>query len=390
MLGGVLDRYMFAKVAGRFAMVVGIILTILSLENFNRLLSDVQRTGDPMLLLGRLTLALLPEHLSAAVPVGLMLAVALSVRQMVLRAEWQILGAARMGRLRMLAGPLAFAVLVAGFQLAVRMELRPAGERGLDSIYREVQLGTHGLFLPTGEPIPLDAMTTLFVTRVGDGGDQLEDVVVRRGEDMFSAPVAEVDFVPEGGVRLMLRDGTGFVHHRDGSLKRVRFDAMQVLGSPPVIGMVGDDARHRLDRSTTAELIALARNGSPAERDGAWAAMVMRVHSALFCLLLPWLALVLGKPPRRAEGAAGIGVGLVLVVLQLKSAAMIEDRFAHHIVIAEMIHLALWVALAVALTRLEDRYGEGFIDSLASRGMTRLKRLRPRLALPMGTRAIEA
>ncbi|WP_204310842.1 hypothetical protein, partial [Escherichia coli] len=70
-------------IAVRFVVIVSIIPAILQLENLRRLLSEVQKSSDAMLLLVRLIVALIPEHLSDAVPVALMLASAMAVRQMV-------------------------------------------------------------------------------------------------------------------------------------------------------------------------------------------------------------------------------------------------------------------------------------------------------------------
>ncbi|WP_137861702.1 MULTISPECIES: LptF/LptG family permease [unclassified Sphingomonas] len=379
MIGGIFDRYWTAKIAVRFVVIVSIIPAILQLENLRRLLSEVQKSSDAMLLLVRLIVALIPEHLSDAVPVALMLASAMAVRQMVLRGEWQIAAAAGMSRLRIMAVPLAFAALVAGAQFVVGFELRPAGERTLDTIYREMQTGEHGLPLPLGEPIELDASTTLFVGGLGSGRERrLEEVVVRRGEDSFSAPRADIGFSPDGGVRLRLRDGVGVIRAEGDQVRAVRFERMDFSGKPAGIGMVDEDPMHRFDRLSTADLIAKMRNGPPLDRQSALTVLVMRMDSVLFCLLIPWFAIPLGKPPRRKESAAGILASIVLVVLHLKLAASIETHFAAQILLAEALHLCLWIAAAAMLIHLEQVHGEGVVDQLANRLGATLQRLRKR------------
>ncbi|MDH4744497.1 LptF/LptG family permease [Sphingomonas sp. CBMAI 2297] len=377
MIGGIFDRYWGAKIAVRFAVIVSIIPAILALENLRRLLAEVEKSSDAMALLVRLSVALVPEHLSAAVPVALMLASALTVRQMILRGEWQIAAAAGMSRLRIMAVPLAFAALVAGAQFAIRFELRPAGERALDAIYHELQTGEHGLPLPVGQPIELDAGTTIFVGGIGGGGTRhLEDVVVRRGEDSFSAPRADIGFSPDGGVRLRLRNGVGVIGAGPGQARAVRFDRMDFSGRPPASGVVDNDAMHQFDMLSGGALLQKARDGTPLERRLALTALVMRADSVLFCLLIPWFAILLGKPPRRKESAAGILVAIVLVVLHLKLAASIEANFAAHVLLAEMLNLGLWTAAAAGLVYLEQAHGEGVVDVLVARLVEPLRRLR--------------
>ena len=377
MVGGIFDRYWGAKIAVRFAVIVAIIPAILALENLRRLLAEVEKSSDAMALLVRFSIAQVPEHLNAAVPVALMLASAMAVRQMILRGEWQIAAAAGMSRLRIMAVPLAFAVLVAGAQFAIGFALRPAGERALDGIYHELQAGEHGLPLPVGQPIELDASTTIFIGGTGRGGERhLEDVVVRRGEDSFSAPRADIGFSPGGGVRLRLRHGVGVIGAGAGQVRAVRFDRMDFSGQPPATGMADNDAMHRFDLLSGPGLLEKARNGTPAERQYALTALVMRVDSVLFCLLIPWFAVPLGKPPRRKESAVGILVSIVLVVLHLKLAAWIEANFAAHILLAEALSLGLWVAAAAGLIHLEQTRGEGIVDALIERAAAPLRRLR--------------
>lgn len=377
MIGGVFDRYWIAKIAVRFAAIAAIIPVILALENVRRLLSDVEKCRDAVLLLVRLTLSLVPEHLGEAVPVALMLGCALAVRQMILRGEWQIAAAAGMSRWRIMTAPLAFAALVGGAQLVIRLELRPAGERALDAVYREVQSGDHGLPLPVGQPIDLDARTTLFIGAIGDG-HVLEDVVVRRGGDSFSAPRADIGFSLDGDIRLQLLDGVGVVRTGSDPVRAVRFDRMDFSGKPPAPGIVEDDAAHRFDQLSGSGLLERARNGTETERAYALTALVMRVDSALFCLLIPWFAIPLGKPPRRKESGFGILASIVLVVLHLKLAASIEAHPSTQIFELEALHLGLWVVAAVALNRLEHTHGDGVVDVLAGRLVATLRQLRKR------------
>lgn len=361
---GIVDRYVTRGIALRFLAVLGIVVAMLSLENVARLSADVERSNAPLLLLARLTAALIPEHLSAAIPIALMLAVALVVRQMALRGEWQILAAAGMSRTRRMAAPMAFAVLAAGLLLCDRLEWRPAGERALDDTYLALRAGDFGVPLPIGEAVSIDPATTVFVSE-SDGEGHLQGVIVKRDDQVYSAPLATIGH-GAGGVLLTLSNGVSVARLKDGSTERAAFSTIQLHGAPPMIDMVGDDFRHRLDRSSTMGLARLARTSDVATAQAAVTALVMRFDAALFCLVIPWIATIVGVPARRRQGAAGLAVSVLLVAAHLKSAAFVEDNFAGYIVFAEFSHLAFWASVAAGLTGIERRYGEGFLDVVAA------------------------
>ncbi len=377
-MGGLLDRYLFRGVALRFLAVAGIVIVMLSLENVARLAADVEQSDAPLELLGRLSLALIPEHLSAAIPIALLLGVALTVRQMALRGEWQILPASGMSRGRAMAGPLAVAMLAAGLLLADRLELRPAGLRSLDATYLDLKAGRLGVPLPVGQAVPLDEHTTAFVSAVGADG-RLAGVLVRRGAQSYAAPSADISRGANGGIILTLLNGTSIAPQDDGSIRRLSYATMRIAGHPPMIALTGNDFRHRLDRASAGGLLRLSASPDRATGQAAFAALAMRVDAALFCLAVPWMALVLGMPARRRTTGAGLAIGILLMVAHLKTAVLVEDLFATWIVAAELVHLACWAGIAFALLRLETRYGEGFAERGFALAIRAIAGLRTRL-----------
>ncbi len=150
----------------------------------------------------------------------------------------------------------------------------------------------------------------------------------------------------------------------DNSVRRVNFDAMRIVGARPVIGMVENDLRQRLDRQSTGDLLRLARGKDAAVGDAALTALVMRIDAALFCLLIPWFGVVLGLPAPRLRTGIGIGAGILLIVAHLKSAAFVADQFTAHAVVAGLVHLSCWIGLVQGLLWIEKRHGEGFAEEL--------------------------
>jgi lipopolysaccharide export system permease protein len=372
---GTIDRYFWRAAALRFGAVVAIVVTMLTLENITRLAADVQKTETPGKLLGWLSLLLVPEQLSAAVPVAVFLGVALAMRQMNARGEWVMLQASGMGRWRMMAAPLLLGLCAAGFQLANQLELRPAGLRALDTLYLDMQGGKHGVPVSLDAPIALDNATTLFAQPAASGPPgSLVKVLIRHRTQVFSAPTAAVTALSGGVIALDLYDGTALSGLEQGVARSFDFHHLRVFGRPKIIDLVGNDARHRLARQDSTALIALARAGDP-DSAAATAALAMRIDSALFCLMLPWLALALALPQRRGSTAFGLGWGVVLIVAHLKSAAFLEDSFAADAVLAAVLHTGLWFALTVWLVRLDEQLGEGWAEVASQRAIARVAAL---------------
>lgn len=348
----VVDRYLFAQVVRRYAAVVAVVVAVLALENIHRLTADLIETTRPLHLLGRLSLLLAPEHLAIANPLGTFLAVALTVRALTMRGEWQIFGASGMSPTRTLLAPMLLATLATGVQLADRLEWRPHGERGLDALYREIASGEHGTPLRTQEPQSLDDTTTIIAEGASrDGGSiMLRHVIVRQAADVLYAPRARVVSLAQGGIVLDLQQGTAMHAVEQGGWRRVGFAHFHVGGSPPGLGLIEGNARQQLDRLPAGALWRAAWSET-APPNRARAAMVARIESGLFLLLLPWLGMTLGAPPLRGHGAAGLAVGVLLIVAHQQLGAFVEDRFASYPVTAGCAHLLLWVGIVAGASR---------------------------------------
>lgn len=370
----VVDRYLFGQVARRYAAVVAVVVIVLMLENVHRLAADLVETTRPLHLLGRLSLLLAPEHLAIANPIALFLGVALTARALTQRGEWQMFAASGLSPARTLLAPMLLAMLAAGVQLSDRLDWRPSGERGLDALYREIATGEHGTPVRTREPLALDDATTLLAEGASrDGGNVvLQHVVVRQAGDILYAPRAAVVSVARGGIVLDLQGGTAMHAVGGDRWQRIGFDHLDVGGSPPGLGMVAGTIRQQLDRLSLTDLWRQATGAAPGDPDRARAALVARVESGLFLLLLPWLGLTLGAPPLRRQGGAGLAAGILLIVAHQQLGAAVEDHLAGIAVLAGALHLLLWTGIVA---------GAAPGTAAAVRGIARLRPLRP--ALPI-------
>ena len=377
---GVVDRYLFAQTARRYVAVVAVVVIVLMLENVHRLAADLIETTQPLRLLGRLSLLLAPEHLAIANPIALFLGVALTARALMLRGEWQIFAASGMSPARTLLGPMLLALLATGIQLGDRLEWRPGGERGLDALYREIATGEHGTPVRTREPLRLDDDTTMLAEGASreDGTVILRNVVVHQAGDILYAPRAAVVSMASGGIVLDLQGGTAMHAVGPDRWRRVGFSHLHVGGTPPGLGMIDGNARQQLDRLSTGGLWARMTAPDAIDTDQARAALVARIESGLFLLLLPWLGMTLGAPPLRRHGVAGLAVGILLIVAHQQLAAAIEDHLADVAILAGALHLLLWAVVAAKA---------GGVLAATDRAIRRLRAMRlpvwPRWRLPV-------
>lgn len=365
-----IDLYLFRHAALRFLAIVAVVIVIMTLENAPRLTADLAHADAPGALLWRLSLVLMPEHLSIAIPVAIFAATALAVRALAQRGEWQMLSAAGMSPTRAMAAPMLLATLAAAALLVNALALRPWGERQLDTLYAELAGGEHGVAIPLREPVRLDTLTLLLADGAGAAPGELTGVFVRRGDTIMAARTARVAADPRGGVALLLGAGTSVTTAPDGTVHRIGFAGLALHGRPPMLDLVPGNLRHRLDRLGATSLWQLAKSEeTPPLRHAALAALLGRVDAALFCLMLPWVGIAVGVPPRRRAGGPAMMVGILAIVLHLQTSALVEDGLAAQATAATFGHALGWTAITWALVAWVRRKGDGAIDLAIERGL---------------------
>lgn len=365
-----IDLYLFRHAAVRFLAIVAVVIVIMTLENAPRLTADLRHADAPGALLRRLSVVLMPEHLSIAIPVAIFAATALAVRALAQRGEWQMLAAAGMSPTRAMAAPMLVATLAAAALLVNALALRPWGERQLDALYAELVGGEHGVAVPLREPVRLDARTILLADGAGAAPGELTGVLVRRGDTIMSARTARAAADPRGGVALLLGTGTSVTTAPDGTVHRIGFEGVALHGRPPMLDLVPGNLRHRLDRLGATGLWQLSISAEmPLLRHAALAALLGRVDAALFCLMLPWLGIAVGVPPRRRAGGPAMMVGILAIVFHLQTAALVEDGLAAQAIAATLGHVLGWAAVTWALVAWVRRKGDGAVDLAIEGGL---------------------
>lgn len=384
----IVDRYLFRQMVGGYLLVVVALVTIMSLENVSRLTAAIIDTDSPVLLLVRLMSTLVPEYLGIAIPVATYLATAMAVRRLSLAGEWQIFEATGLSPARMMMMPMTLALLSAGAQLTIRLDVQPVGERTLDRLLSEVRRGLHGMTFKPGEIVAVDALTTVFAERPADAAPgTLANVIIRHRKDVATAERATVTRDVAGGIGFTLWNGTLVEHRSDGHFRTLTFARYSMNLPAAQAAARHRSAADRNDRLRLAELLPLVRAeaGTHGVAEPATAALLARLQSAAFCLMLPWFGFAFGVPPKRQAGGAALLLGVILIVINLRSTAFVERNLSTIPILSALAHQALWAAITVAVFKGSRHFGPGWIDEALARGAQRLVALLriPRHALGM-------
>ncbi|MFZ3485731.1 LptF/LptG family permease [Sphingomonas sp. 3-13AW] len=360
----VLDRYILRHMLGTMFSVLAVVMSLMTLEHLPRLLGMTQLSGHRTYIVAYSVAGLLPEYGGIGLLVGLFLGIALTVRRLVLRAELDVIEACGIATSRWMRLPFVLAAMVSVLTMANQGWLMPAGEIGLANIYQRMVQGEFGHQLQADRFIDLGRGSVLHFDEVDAADGDIIGLFLRTDGDVYTARSGRFWKLPSGGMAMEMHDGQ-VVRERDGSV--LRFDRLQHRMDPVASGLVKEPESDLLKRS---DLELLWTEGTVSGRSAVYG----RCLAAVLVLFVPTLALILGKPPRRQSGAAGILAGLIVLVMALK---MITPLIDGHATKPEFLGggiLASWCAFVAGLVWAEKVLGQGFVDLWTSRALQSLRR----------------
>lgn len=361
-----IDRYIASAIIVPFAATVAIIVMLLTLENVPRLIKAMVDVHDPLNLLARFVVALLPEYLGLGLLVALYLSIALALRKLALQGELEIFAAAGFSNAAIVKVPVLIAFCVAVLIFGIRGYAQPWGERQIDALGTEIQSGDHGLTIRAGTVVHLGKDIALSVDRIGAAPNSFSGVFVQTGTTTVAAAYATAQFDADHRLELALENGN-FVRWNRGewssSGQFAKLELPLALGKPTPLRT---SARERLDRVRIDTLLAIALGEvgeSTNSPNGPIAALTARISGMCFCLIVPFFAFALAIPPKRSRSAIGLGLGLVSLVVFIRMNAAIEDVYPSVAIPFFGLHLAAWAAAAWLLMRYTSTGGMGVIES---------------------------
>jgi lipopolysaccharide export system permease protein len=360
----ILDRYILRHMLGTMFSVLAVVMSLMILEHLPRLLGMTQLSGHRTYILAYSVAGLLPEYGGIGLLVGLFLGIALTVRRLVVRAELEVVEACGIATSRWMRFPFLLAGIVSMLTIANQGWLMPAGEVGLANIYQRMVEGEFGHQLQAGRFIDLGRGRVLHFDEVDPADGRILGLFLRTEGDVYTARSGRFWKLPSGGMAVEMHNGQ-VVREREASV--LRFDQLQHRMDP----VAGEAAKEpESDLLKRSDLRMLWTEGTVSRRSAVYG----RCLTGVLALFLPALALILGKPPRRQSGAAGILAGLIMLVLALK---MITPLIDGHAAKPELLGggiLASWCVFVGGLIWAERVLGQGFVDLWTSRALQSLRR----------------
>jgi lipopolysaccharide export system permease protein len=360
-----IDHYLLRHLARWYVSIIAVITFILVLQTMPGFLRELVGVQDPVDVLARSLLNLLPEYVAIAVPIALFLSTALTFRGLALTGEFDVLAAIGIGDWRLLRQPLLLGAMSALLVLLLRFYVQPAGERSLDLISAAVRSGEFGLGLAPATPHSIAPGVTLFFGRADSAHHRIEKVAFSGKEFTAFAASASLQRTRGGGVLVSFNDGTLIPTAPSKLFRTVRFRRFSVLlQSKAAAPQKFVDAREQLDRLDFERLFGPPVSSPGLELTPARmrAAAAARIAAGLFGLVLPIFGFALGVPPKRSRSAIGLGVGLVVIIIFWRVSALIENRGAEDAILLHLCLLGSLLGVALALVRYQRRNGPGAVE----------------------------
>lgn len=306
---------MLRSIAGHYTAVLALVMTMLTIEHLAKLLDAARSLGASGRFVLEMMGSLLPEYAALGMIFALYLSVALTFRRMALHNELDVWFAAGVSPARLMAVPVAVSLLTFLAVLAIRFSLQPAGAREIDALQAEMRGGDFGFVVPAQAIYPAGGNAALLYDHLEPGREELRGLFISDGSTTISAASGRVTVTSPGVLALDLHNGLA-VSTNGGAGQLWRFAHMTFqlpLGqhAPPM-----QRPAERLDRDNLALLL---KEHSADTRTASIGQIGERAADAALALVVPWLALYLGPPPRRGRSSVGLMAGMVLIVAAIKA-----------------------------------------------------------------------
>jgi lipopolysaccharide export system permease protein len=353
----ILDRYILRQMIGTMFSVLAVVMSLMVLEHLPRLLELTRFSGHREYIIMHTVAGLLPEYGGIGLLVGLFLGIALTIRRLALRGELDVVEACGISPLRWMRLPVVLAAIMSVLTIVNQGWLMPAGEIKLMEIGKRMMEGEFGHRIRAGEFIDLGSGSVLQFEQVDAANGDLIGLFLRTERNIFTARRGRIWRLPSEKTAVELQDGQVI----EVQSERVSDFAHLQFGVQEAKGAWKDEPKDRVVRR--ADIGSLWVTGTTSSRSAVYG----RCLWAALALLLPFLALVLGKPARRQAGSAGIFIGVISLVGGLKMITPLVDGNASEPEFLAGGILATWGFVVAGLIWAEKAFGQGFVDLWLSR-----------------------
>lgn len=329
-----MDRYIFRLVLMPMLGTLALAASLLVLDKMLRLFEVVANEGGPIGVVFRMLANLLPEYMSLAIPLGLMLGILFAFRKLATTSELDAMRAIGLGYTRLLRVPYLITLLLVVFNFMLVYFIQPVSRYDYQRLSFELSSGALGASIDVGEFNTLQDKTALRIEESRDNGRELGGIFARITDedgDMLSISARGGRFLAnaedQNTIILRLTDGTIVQDQPDLNTPRVlSFTSYDLPIDLPEIEQFRE--RGGAEREyILPELLQLGWNDQVDQsiRNETVASLNFRLVEVVMMLLLPLLAVALAIPPKRSSSALGVFVSIVMVVAYHKVNQYGED-----------------------------------------------------------------
>lgn len=328
-----IDRYMFRLIVIPLLATLAIAAMLLVLDKMLKLFDFVAKEGGPVSIVWEMLANLVPEYMSLAIPVGLLLGILLAFRKLALSSELDVFRAVGLGYRRLLVMPYLFTILFIGLNLAIVGYFQPIARYSYENLQFELRQGALGASINVGEFNNLGRDMTLRVEQSANDGRDLSGIFVRTvspdGRQLAVSAEHGTFMGTDDPDTIIFRLTNGRLIHDQEGFERPRvlsFESHDLpINLPAIEQFRGRGGIHR--ELTLFELVRVSENPrAPAElRMASRANFHFRIVEVAMMLLLPLLAVALAIPPKRSTSALGVFLSVAMIVTYHKVCQYGED-----------------------------------------------------------------
>ncbi len=316
-----IDRYIARLILLPMVGTLIIAAMLFMLDKMLSLFDFVAASGGPVSVVWRMLANMLPEYMSLAIPIGLMLGVLLAFRKLATSSELDVMRAVGLSYGRLLRVPYLYAIALALLNFGIVGFVQPLSRHAYEALRFELRSGALGASIKVGEFTNLGRRMTLRIERSRDEGRNLQGIFVRAvSHDGQSVAVtaAQGTFLATDDpdtIIFRLRDG---VLVNDGpkyaTPRILSFSSHDLpIDLPQIENFRGRDN----DREKTIpELVVIGHNSATPDklRHEVRANFHYRMVEVVMMMLLPMAALAFAIPPKRSSSALGVFLSIVFIV----------------------------------------------------------------------------
>ncbi len=316
-----IDRYIARLILLPMVGTLIIAAMLFMLDKMLSLFDFVAASGGPVSVVWRMLANMLPEYMSLAIPIGLMLGVLLAFRKLATSSELDVMRAVGLSYGRLLRVPYLYAIALALLNFGIVGFVQPLSRHAYEALRFELRSGALGASIKVGEFTNLGRRMTLRIERSRDEGRNLQGIFVRavsRDGQSVAVTAAQGTFLATDDpdtIIFRLRDG---VLVNDGpkyaTPRILSFSSHDLpIDLPQIENFRGRDN----DREKTIpELVVIGHNSATPDklRHEVRANFHYRMVEVVMMMLLPMAALAFAIPPKRSSSALGVFLSIVFIV----------------------------------------------------------------------------